>query len=204
MKFRDSQDKALCPQPPPAPLPWQPASLGTGRAGGLFVPGLSAPQSDSMSRKPLKTGEGPATLLPTAGVGRPRWSASSRGLSVCLPLSPPVFGPSVWSTDTASSSLQTPKGQEAAGQPPGRNLCAQMSSVSLGRRPGWSLVFWKAASHGLSSSCTGLFLGTCRAGRGLSVKSDLQVPPSQSSFCFTTRAPQLSSDWGFLYSLVLC
>ena len=58
VKFRDSQDKALCPQLPPAPLPWQPASLlGPGGLVACLSLDSQLLRGGSMSRKPLRLGK---------------------------------------------------------------------------------------------------------------------------------------------------
>lgn len=58
VKFRDSQDKGLCPQLPPASLPWQPASLlGLGGLVACLSLDSQLLRGGLISRKPLRLGK---------------------------------------------------------------------------------------------------------------------------------------------------
>lgn len=55
VRFRDSQDKGLCPQLPPASLPWQPASLlGPGGLVACLSMDSQLLRGGLISRKPLR------------------------------------------------------------------------------------------------------------------------------------------------------
>lgn len=192
VKFRDSQDKALCLQPPPVSLPWQPASLlGPGRLVACLSLVSQLLRGGSTSRKPLRLGKVQPLLSPQS-VGAPQvvsFLLGSVGLPAALPSSlrpeRPVHGHSVELSADA-------EGREAAGQPPGRNVGTQTSSPPLGCRPGWPLVFWKAASRGPSSTCPGLSPGAHRAGPRPACQGRLAAPafteqlllPDQSTATF--------------------
>lgn len=90
VKFRDSQDKALCLQPPPVSLPWQPASLlGLGRLVVCLSLVSQLLRGGSTSRKPLRLGKVQPLLSPQS-VGAPQVVSlllGSVGLPATLPSS---------------------------------------------------------------------------------------------------------------------
>lgn len=133
--------------------------LGPGRLVACFLVSQLL-RGGSTSRKPLRLGKVQQLLSPQSGWGTPGGPASSWGLSVCPPLSPPVFDERPVHGHSVERKLSADAGRaEAAGQPPGRNLWAprqatRPSAVVLAGH--WSS---EAASRGPSSTCLGLSPG---------------------------------------------